>query len=313
MVTPRRGRAARRALVGLVAAAASAVALAWPAQATVTATYTVLTWNVAGWAMHGGSTTDRLVPGIGRLVQDSGAQLVALNEVCEDQYRAVVASLAGAGWPDDPTDFARFEAQGATACGGQAFGLVVLSRAPLGSANRHSLSSDGTPEGRSLLCAPLTSPGHLRFCTTHITPDSTVIDGRRVNQTQLDEVLRRIESFHAAGDTVILAGDLNAQPSFRLLDGWYARSVDTAHNASNTGAYRELDDSDPRCAGYGETTTPGTRGGQCGQSAKIDLVFVRADRLAGPYSADSLEIPSCGAGPCSDHRPVVGTVRVSVG
>lgn len=312
-MTPRRGRAARRALVGLAAVVATAVGLAWTAQATVTATYTVFTWNVAGWARHGGSATDGLVDSISRSVQDSGAQLVALNEVCEDQFRAVVASLAAAGWPDDPTDFARFEAQGATLCGGQAFGLAIFSTAPLGSANRYTLSSDGTPEGRSLLCAPLEARRHLRFCTTHITPDTVVIDGRRINQTQLDEVRARLESFNAAGDTVLVAGDLNAQPHFRLLDGWYSPAVATAHNASNTGAYRELDDTDARCAGYGESTTPGTRGGLCGQSARIDLIFVRANRLAGPYSADSLEIPSCGAGPCSDHRPVIGTVRVSVG
>ena len=296
-----------------MAAVLVAVALAWPAQATTTATYTVLTWNVAGWAMHHGSATDELVPTISRSIRSSGARLVALNEVCVDQYRALRRSLAAAGWPEDPTDFARFEAQGATACGGQAFGVVILSRAPLGGANRYTLSSDGTSEGRHLLCAPLESPVHLRFCTTHITPDNVVIDGRRINQTQLDEVHRRLETFNAAGDTVLLAGDLNAQPSFRLLDGWYSPAVATPYNASNIGAYRELDDADPGCAGYGESTLPGTRGGQCDQAPKIDLVFVRANRLAGPYSADALDIPSCGTSPCSDHRPVVGTVQVSVG
>lgn len=312
-MTPRRRRAARLALVGLVAASMVAVALAWSAQATRTATYTVFTWNVAGWAMHRGSATDELVPTIGRSVQDSGAQLVALNEVCEEQYRAVRARLVAAGWPDDPTNFARFEPQGARACGGQAFGVAIFSAAPLGDANRYTLSSDGTPEGRHLLCAPLLSPAHLRFCTAHITPDDVLIDGRRINQTQLDEVHRRLESFNAAGDTVLLAGDLNAQPHFRALDSWYSPAVASADNASNTGDYRELDDTDLRCAGYGETTTPGTRGGRCGQSPKIDLVFVRANRIAGPYSADSLAVPACGARPCSDHRPVIGTVGVSVG
>ena len=153
---------------------------------------------------------------------------------------------------------------------------------------------------------------HLRFCTSHITPETTVIDGR-ITETQLNEVHSRLESFNTAGDTVLLAGDLNAQPHDGRLDRWYSPAVATAHNASNTGAYRELDDTDPRCAGYGETTTPGPRGGRCGQSAKIDLIFVRANRVVGSYSADSLPIPSCGASPCSDHRILLGTVRVSVG
>jgi endonuclease/exonuclease/phosphatase family metal-dependent hydrolase len=299
--------------VGLVAVVVTAVGLAWPAQATMTATYRVLTWNVAGWAMHRGSTTDALVPTITDAVRDSGAQLVALNEVCEDQYRALVASLRAAGWPDDPTDFARFEPHGPDYCGGQAFGVAIFSRAPLGTASRYVLSSDGTEEGRRLLCAPLASRGHLRFCTSHITWVNDVVKGQRATATQLNEVLRRLESFNAAGDTVLLAGDLNAQPQYPRLDAWYSPTVATAQNGSNTGAYRELDDTDPRCPGYGETTTPGTRGGLCGQSAKIDLILVRANHVAGPYSADSLDIPACGTGPCSDHRALFGTVRVSVG
>lgn len=299
--------------MGLVAVAATAVGLAWPAQATVTATYTVWTWNVAGWAIHRGSATDALVPTISSSIQDSGAQLVALNEVCEDQYGAVVASLRAAGWPEDPTNFARFEPHGPDYCGGQAFGVAIFSTAPLGAANRYVLSSDGTPEGRRLLCAPLASRVHLRFCTSHVTWVNDVVNGRRATATQLNEVLSRLESFNAAGDTVLLAGDLNAQPHYPRLDTWYSSAVATAQNASNSGAYRELDDTDPRCAGYGESTTPGTAGGRCGQSAKIDMIFVRANRAVGSYSADSLPIPSCGASPCSDHRILVGTVHVSVG
>lgn len=299
--------------MGLVAVAATAALLAGPAQATATGTYTVWTWNVAGWAMHRGSTTDGLVPTIARSVQRTGADLAALNEVCEGQFFAVVEELKAAGWPDDPTNFARFEPHSPTACGGQPFGVAIFSTAPLGAANRYTLASDGTSEGRRMLCAPLESQPHLRFCTSHITPDTTVIDGHRISDTQLDEVHTRLESFDAAGDTVLLAGDLNAQPHYGRLDAWYSRTVATANNRSNRGSYRELDDRDGRCAGYGETTTAGTGGGRCGQSPKIDLIFVRADRIVGSYTADSLVIPACGARPCSDHRTVLGTVQVSVG
>ncbi|MFL6175482.1 MAG: endonuclease/exonuclease/phosphatase family protein [Ornithinibacter sp.] len=312
-MTPRRGRAARRALVGFVVAVTVAVGLAWPAQARMTATYTVFTWNVAGWAMHRGSVTDELVPTVSSAIQGSGAQLVALNELCEDQYRALVVSLRAAGWPDDRADFARFEPHGPDYCGGQAFGVAIFSKAPLGDASRFVLSSDGTEEGRRLLCAPLASRVHLRFCTSHVTWVNNVVNGERATATQLNEVLSRLESFNAAGDTVLLAGDLNAQPQYRRLDAWYSPAVATAQNSSNTGAYRELDDTDARCPGYGEATTPGTGGGLCGQPPKIDLIFVRANHIVGPHSADALDIPSCGGSPCSDHRPLTGTVRVSVG
>ncbi|MGW1059535.1 endonuclease/exonuclease/phosphatase family protein [Micromonospora rubida] len=84
--------------------------------------------------------------------------------------------------------------------------------------------------------------------------------------------------------------------------------------SSNTGFCRELDDLDSRCVGYGETTVgAGSTGGLCGLGNKIDLIFVRENRLAGSYTADSLAIPTtCTIGACSDHRVVTGTVTVSI-
>jgi hypothetical protein len=80
--------------------------------------------------------------------------------------------------------------------------------------------------------------------------------------------------------------------------------------------------------GYGEWTATGTPGATppCSTTqpqAKIDLMFVRENRLAGSYSGDSLSISTaCSgiaatanypAGSCSDHRVIIGTVTVSVG
>ena len=312
-MTPRRGRAARRALVGFVAVVAAAVGLAWPAQATMTATYTVFTWNVAGWAMHRGSMTDGLVPTISRSVQS----------VRPTWWRSTRCARASTGrwWracepragPRTPPTSRGSSRTAPTDCGGQAFGVAIFSTAPLGAANRFVLSPDGSSEGRRLLCAPLASRVHLRFCTSHVTPETTVIDGQPVNQTQLNEVHSRLESFDAAGDTVLIAGDLNAQPH----DGASTRGTPRPSPRPTTRPTPvPTESSTTPTRGVPVTARrrrPAPRGGRCGQSAKIDLIFVRANRIVGSYSADSLVIPSCGAIPCSDHRTLFGTVRVSVG
>jgi endonuclease/exonuclease/phosphatase family metal-dependent hydrolase len=138
-------------------------------------------------------------------------------------------------------------------------------------------------------------------------------------------VLDSLEGHAATEETVLLAGDLNAQPHYGRLDGWYDRSLTAPANDGNTGFYRELDDADPRCPGYGEATALGPSGDlpPCGGGAKVDHVFVRSDRIAGPYSADALAIPhQCdgvpespgvrAAGACSDHHVLLGTVTVRV-
>jgi endonuclease/exonuclease/phosphatase family metal-dependent hydrolase len=304
----------RRFVVAVAGVLLMFVGLALPAHAATNVTYTAWTWNVAGWTIHRGSTTDGLVPALTSSVQNRGAQLVAVNELCQGQYSAIQASLKAAGWPSDPTNFSRFEAHSSTACGGQPFGLAIFSKYPLGAANRYTLSSDGDDEARKLLCAPLEARPHLRFCTTHITTSNLVINGQKINETQLNEVRSRLEGFNTAGDTVIIAGDFNAQPNYGRLNNWYSSTLNTSYNSSNTGAYRELDDTDTRCTGYGEETTAiGTSGeGLCGQEPKVDLIFVRANRISGSYSADSLAIPTCGSSPCSDHRVLYGSVQVSV-
>ncbi|MFG1842082.1 endonuclease/exonuclease/phosphatase family protein [Micromonospora sp. NPDC049175] len=304
----------RTLVAGLTAGLLLAVGLAGPAQAaTVTATYTGWTWNVAGWTIHRGVTNDGLIPALADSIRNRAANFAALNELCWSQYKAVQANLLASGWPQDDTNFSRFEAHSETACGGEPFGVALFSRAPLGAANRYALAADGTSERRKLLCAPLEARPHLRFCTTHITPSNAVINGKNINVTQLDEVRGRIDSFAANGDTVLIAGDFNAQPHYGRLDSWYSTTLNTPNNGANTGAYRELDDTDSRCPGYGETTVyDGNTEGLCGQGKKIDLIFVRNDRIAGSYSGDSLAISTTCGGPCSDHRIVIGTVTVSV-
>lgn len=303
----------RQALKVMIAAALILVVGAAPAAGAVNGTYNVWTWNVAGWSMHRGSTTNGLISVVADSIRNRNGDFAALNELCWSQYKAVQANLRNSGWPEDVENYSRFEPHHSTGCNGEALGLAIFSKAALGAANRYTLSADGTAEQRKLLCAPLLAQPRLRFCTTHITPSNEVINGQKVNETQLGEVLSRLESFNTAGDTVIIAGDFNAQPHYGRLNSWYSSSLNVANNSGNYGDYRELDDLDSRCIGYGETTTPDTNTeGLCGQGKKIDLIFIRENRLAGSYTGDSLSISTSCGGPCSDHRILIGTVTVSL-
>ncbi|MET9954868.1 endonuclease/exonuclease/phosphatase family protein [Streptomyces sp. NPDC006339] len=312
----RRVRRGRRALGALLAGAVASVLLPTAAQAAETSaarTYTVWQWNVAGNTIHDGSTTDGMVTQAAASIANRSADFAAFNELCQGQYSALVDALRAEGWPLDAQNFARFEpsrpAGNAAVCNGEAFGNAIFSKRPLGAAARFALPDDGTAEKRNMLCAPLTDGTGTRFCTTHITTSQSF------NVAQLDFVRQKLEAYHTAGETALIAGDFNAQPHYGRLNAYYAPSLDTPNNSGNTGHYRELDDNDAgNCLGYGEWTADGTPGATppCGGLAKIDHIFVRESALAGPYSADSLAISTTctGVPACSDHRILVGTVTV---
>lgn len=323
-----------RRLVLTICLAGGLLLPASPVAAATTATYHVWHWNVAGNTMHDGSTTDGMVAGAVSSILNRNASFVAFNELCWGQYKAIQSRLRAEGWPVDVNNYSRFAASlGPTSgvCNGnEEFGNAIFSRQPLGAATRFTLPSDGRAEQRNLLCDNLLNTPRMRFCTTHITTSNALGDnGLAHNVNQLNYVLDRLEAYRAAGDTVVIAGDFNAQPHYGRLNNWYSSTLSTPNNGSNTGRYRELDDTDSgNCPGYGEWTATGTPGAVPPCSAtqpqgKLDLIFVRDDRIGGAYNGDSLSIsttctgipatPAYPAGLCSDHRIVIGSVTVLIG
>ncbi|MFJ7330976.1 endonuclease/exonuclease/phosphatase family protein [Streptomyces cyaneofuscatus] len=289
---------------------------------TGTATYKVWHWNIAGHANNFGSVDNGLVDAIVGSVSYRNPDFISLNEICPAQYRAILTRLQAMGWAQSPTNFARFEPMpdvDADLCKSDAggpdtdpYGVAVFSKFAPSGTDRITLPYDGD-KARKLLCVPIASqPGGLRFCTTHITFKGAY------KKAQLDAVRTKLEGWTAAGGTVITAGDFNVQPHDTLLNTWYAASVSTANNAGNTGLFREFDDLDPLCPGWGEQTTEGTLAGKCGQPAKVDHVFAAEQRLAS-YSADAHPIAQdrcknrTGTAyiPCSDHRIVTASVSVT--
>ncbi|MFD1931233.1 MULTISPECIES: endonuclease/exonuclease/phosphatase family protein [Nonomuraea] len=281
-----------------------------PAQAAV-ASFRVWHWNVAGNTMHKGSTTDGLVPAVTRSIQENGATFASLNELCQQQFDALIASLRNANWPADKANFARFEAtipgRPGGPCQGKAYGIGLFSKKPLGSADRFTLPDDGN-EVRKLLCAPLKEDPHLRFCTTH----STFVDAFRL--PQLTAIFGQLDTYRDNGDRVIIAGDFNAAPDFGRMNRFYSAQVNTPNNDGNTGHYREVDDADPAaCPGYGETTVEKVDGGgPCRTGTKIDMIFTHESEYdAAASSGDAKPSPrTCGGKVCSDHRILTGTVAL---
>lgn len=311
-------------IAGLLTVAGSPAPVA---AAQRTASIRLWNWNISGSKMHKGSITDGVVDVAVASIRNRAVDFASFNEICHGQYNAIINALADANWPVDKTNFSRFTPSAPASKGwcrsGEDFGNAIIAKKPLANAQRWTLPADGSAEDRTLTCVYPTDTPEMRYCTTHITTDQSA------NVAQLNFVLAQMESFRTAGVTALIGGDFNAQPSYGRLNNWYSSSLNVTANGSNTGQYRELDDNDSgNCLGYGEWTALGTPGTAppCASSqplSKIDLMFVRQDRLAGAYSGDSLSIAtSCPnaiepagvpAGSCSDHRILIGTVPILLG
>lgn len=291
-----------------------------PPTGPLTRTYRILHWNVAGNKVNQARTNTGMIPELIRFIDSHNAHFVGLNEICRSQFDEIKARLERRGWPQNAQHFARFAASIPASgmpsrCG--AFGNAIFSKLPLGTATRVELPSDGTRESRYLLCAPITTLNHLRFCTTHLTPK--IADGH--NRRQVNKVFQTLENYYERGDTVIVTGDFNTEPNAASMDAVYAPGVNTPNNRNNHGNYRELDDNDAaHCRGYGQATGQYASGGACGKGRKIDYIFVRANRVVWnadtPYTASARALNrNCGAGNnelCSDHRMLTGRVTVKI-
>lgn len=266
-------------------------------------TFRVMHWNIAG-GKENDCATGGITRAVRRFVRERDIDFVGLNEVCPAQYAAIRDALR-AQWGLDPD--ARFAAFVGDETG-RVVGNAIYARLPITGVTRHAVGEDRYGI-RNLLCARVATLPHLRFCSTHLTPGDTAA------ARQLGRVMDRVEGWWAdRRDTVILSGDLNLQADHPALDAVYASAVDTRNNRNNRGRYREVDDDDPaHCRGFGERTLPGTRGGPCREGGKIDFIFVRQNRIvSGNYDGDTLNIPADCTGVCSDHRPVIGRVRLRI-
>ncbi len=274
-----------------------------PEVTVVERTFRLMQWNIAG-GKENDCRTDLIARAVRRFAVERDLDFIGLNEVCPGQHEAIRDALRSAWGLGPNAAISAYVGDGT----GRIVGNGIYSRFGLSSVSRLQLGTDqyGT---RNLLCGVVASERHVRFCGAHLS----VGDGQASGQVRT--VRDRMEQWWTErGDTVFLAGDLNLAANHAGLDVLYTSAVNTPNNRDNKGRYHELDDADPlNCLGYGEHSTPGTSGGPCGTGGKIDFLFARENRIvAGDYAANTLTIPDDCTGACSDHRPVVGQVKVKI-
>ncbi len=262
--------------------------------------FRVLDWNIAG-GKENACRPDLIRRAVLRYVRNtSGAvDFISLNEVCPAQYQAIREALRRRWGKDRDARFSAF-----VRGGGSRVGNAIFSRRNLRRVNRIKVGED--QYGYRYVICGLQEGRRVRLCSAHLTP------GDAKARKQMTRVLKRLEGFWSdKGDTVILAGDLNLTADDHGLNKVYAPGASTRNNPNNHGKYREWDDKDAVCKGYGERSLPWTTGGPCGKGRKIDFVFARRNRIVDhQYGANTLDIASDCTGVCSDHRAIRGHAKL---
>lgn len=262
--------------------------------------FRVLNWNIAG-GKENACRPDLIRRAVVRMVKNTNGAVdfISLNEVCPEQYQAIREALRKRWGKKRADTFSAF-----VRGGGSRVGNAIFSRRNLRAVNRIKVGEDRYGY-RYLICG-LQQGRRVRVCSAHLTPADPKA------RVQLDRVMNRLERWWSEkGDTVILAGDLNLTADDPGLNKVYAPGSSTPNNPNNRGKYREWDDKDPVCKGYGERSLPWATGGPCGKGRKIDFVFARRNRIVnGEYNADTLNIPNDCTGKCSDHRAIRGRAHL---
>lgn len=285
-------------LDGELFSALSAASEAAPVQRSKV--FRVLNWNIAG-GKENACRPDLIRRAVVRYVANTNGAVdfVSLNEVCPAQYQAIREALRRRWGKGKNAKFSAF-----VRGGGSRVGNAIFSRRNLRQVNRIKIGEDRYGY-RYLICG-LQQGRRVRVCSAHLTPADPKA------RVQMTRVLNRLERWWTRkGDTVILAGDLNLTADDFGLNKVYAPGASTRNNPANTGKYREWDDKDPVCKGYGERTLPWATGGPCGKGRKIDFVFARRNRIVDrQYSANTLNIANDCTGKCSDHRAIRGKAKL---
>lgn len=183
------------------------------------ATLRVLTYNVH----HCEGTDGKLdVPRIAAIIKDSGADLVALQEIDVLTKRVPV---------DEPAELARLTglhvAFGkAIDLQGGAYGQVLLSRWPLEDVRVDKLANLPDREQRIALSARTAG---LRFVSTHL--DHQLDDLR---QKQAAELLDLFGAKSPGDSRLILAGDLNSNPDSAPISILHRDFIETDESLSPT-------------------------------------------------------------------------------
>jgi len=280
-------------LVALLALAASAPpAAAWQS---------IFHFNMAGNSRHDGRIEPVVSAIKSSILEDDAfhgpATVVALNEVCRQQFRELQDRLDadsnyrmyGEFVVTDPAavegeNDAKHCKQGTDTS--HDYGIAVFVKNPITHTFVEPLDPDGSKRGetRKIVCVTTTlaSRENTKVCTTHITN----VDGEK--SEQIVEVRQIVDGYHANGRPVILTGDFNVTPMHWALDALYKKDY---YGSGASGHFREADS--PGCRDCADATH---------SDGKIDYVWLNSAQWQDVGGEET-------SSDHSDHKPLRGWAR----
>jgi endonuclease/exonuclease/phosphatase family metal-dependent hydrolase len=232
----------------------------------------VLSYNLHfGFDVRGWSDLE----GVARAIEDSGAEVVGLQEVSRGWY--VSGSTDMLAWLQRRLRMPHARFAGASDA---IWGNAVLSRYPITGGEVVRLPREGVPLARSAMRVTLDlgAGRHLEVVVTHLHHVEGP-DGTRVRLAQLPRLLELVVGRPAT----VLLGDLNAEPGSAEIGLVRAAGLTDAFVAGGGGRADEL-------------TWPSDR-----PERRIDYLWLSPDLAASAFAATD--------GTASDHRGVAVTVR----
>lgn len=152
------------------------------------------------------------IPAIAKVVNDSGAELVALQELDIKNHRSGI-DLDQAAELGKLTGMYHFFAKGIDFLDGQ-YGVAILSKYPILKSKRHALpmieGSGGEPRALAVVTVKHPKGKKFTFACTHM---DLIEDNRLLQAAFIVEKLAK-----AKRNPVILAGDFNAEPDSKVMD-----------------------------------------------------------------------------------------------
>ena len=247
----------------------------------------VMTWNVR--------TNEFDAPDWAPVVAEQKPDVVAFQEICAgdaEDLAEILRTEHGLDYTVVPGSAreAIYETCRVTADGPVVFGQAVLSRVPVRDpVNTLLPDGGGLDETRAFLAVTLDLPGApVRLLTTHITIGGEPYDDDAARARRYDLQAEQIDivarAAGAAGERVVLLGDLNVGPRDPRLD-----VVDRA-------GLVEVDRGRNSPTGNNRYEEPGSAA-----DAKIDYLYVKGMTQVG--QPETYWVPS------SDHRPLIATLR----
>jgi endonuclease/exonuclease/phosphatase family metal-dependent hydrolase len=162
---------------------------------------TAVVFNLCGNVCAEGG--DRALPFVTELVEDSGADVVLLQEVCHSQASHLADAL---GWEVHHVTTFKGDLNGANRCVDDDYGMAIVGPDPNGRTTI-PLPTPGLGatqiDVRSIICATVDD---LTACTTHLVRKKNDADAHRL---QIAAFVQAASDLAATKVPVLLAGDLN--------------------------------------------------------------------------------------------------------